>query len=841
TNSFTVDTQAPVIDHFRLLNPHYGKNWYDRIRESTISLEIQYDEKYPQSASIDAGSLKDPDPNYDPPAGDNQIITFDVDIYTAIDGNYVLTAYLIDRAGNVSADTLLAQIDTTPPRDSRAQSPQISSTPTFTVSWAGGTDGSGVGLSGEYDVFVAIDGEWRIWKKRFSGKSDNYNGQFGHNYSFEAVAYDLLGHREDSIGVAESETAVIYSEIDTIPPIAPIDLMANGANPSRWQISNSFIITWQNPFDPSNLSRALYKLGAPPGSNFDTTATASTIPPLKITATEEFGQMLYLWLMDGSNNVDYRNHAAINLRYDATPPVVKIKCPLHQDRMKETIPVCASIFDVTIKEFQLDYQMDWHREWQFLYKNSLVHSCEDSMLFNWQNSNDSGSVHLKLTAYDKNGLSSSDSVVFILENENSPRPTAKILQPKNRAYVNGWISIQGYAADVNFLKYCIRLVGNGKDSLLVESIVQKRNEELHAFDSKKLSDGVYALQLIAWNHQQRCSGDVVQIIVDNSPPVARLISPSTDTISCCVEIDGVALDANLNQKIVRYAQMGEADPTKYIFIGHDFGKWDTRELNGYYQLYLKVTDHGGLSAEDSRLFYIDNQRYDPQQRFTKRCENAFLTIYPNSYPAAIICLQKVEKEDIQIDPNQLAVTDIIYEIYSSRNRMHFEKRALLSFDYSNLSTGIVDEEKLIIYRKKNNGWKLAGGTPDVQTKEIYTSIDSMGIYALCENGASQQPDGDDLDLSCQPRVFSPKNPGAENSVTISFYLKTAQEVTIRIYNPSGRIVKNLIENKYSSPGNNVIMWDGTDSSGRHCRSGLYIIVTRTKSKVKNQTIMVLNN
>ncbi|MBD3287411.1 hypothetical protein GF337_01290, partial [candidate division KSB1 bacterium] len=46
TNSFTVDTQAPVIDHFRLLNPHYGKNWYDRIRESTISLEIQYDEKY---------------------------------------------------------------------------------------------------------------------------------------------------------------------------------------------------------------------------------------------------------------------------------------------------------------------------------------------------------------------------------------------------------------------------------------------------------------------------------------------------------------------------------------------------------------------------------------------------------------------------------------------------------------------------------------------------------------------------------------------------------------------------------------------------------------------------
>ena len=315
--------------------------------------------------------MRDPEPETDLLAGEDLLISFEIDISMAIDGNYVLTAFLADRAGNVSEDTVLVHIDTTPPQNTRTQSPAISSTPTFTVSWSGGTDKNGVGLADEFDVFVAIDGEWSTWKKRFAGKSDNYNGQFGHSYAFEAVAYDLLGHREDSTGVPESVTDVVFSMIDTIPPIAPIDLMANGANPSRWQISNSFVITWHNPFDPSNLTRSFYKLGTAPESNFDTTGTASTIPPLKIQATQEFGQLLYLWLMDGSGNIDYHNNAFVNLRYDATPPVVEITSPAYQETKKSAVPVCASISDMTIKEFHLEYRMDWDREWRFLYKNYL--------------------------------------------------------------------------------------------------------------------------------------------------------------------------------------------------------------------------------------------------------------------------------------------------------------------------------------------------------------------------------------------------------------------------------------------------------------------------------------
>ncbi len=841
TRKFIIDTNAPSIDYVHLLNPHYGKNWYDRIRESTISLEIQYDEDWPEIASIDAGLLRDPEPETELLAGENLRISFEIDIAMAIDGNYVLTACLKDRAGNTSEDTVLVHIDTTPPQNTRTQSPAISSTPTFTVSWSGGTDGNGVGLADEFDVFVAIDGEWNTWKKRFAGKSDNYNGQFGHSYAFEAVAYDLLGHREDSTGVPESVTEVVFSMIDTIPPIAPIDLMANGANPSRWQISNSFIITWHNPFDPSNLSHSFYKLGTAPESNFDTTGTASTIPPLKIEATQEFGQMLYLWLMDGSGNIDYQNNAAVNVRYDATSPVVEITCPAYQETKKDIVPICASISDITIKEFQLEYRMDWDQQWQFLCKKSLSHSCIDSTLFTWQNSIDSGTVQLKLTAFDKNGLSAADSTVFILANDYLPRPTAKILRPTNQAYVNGWMIILGYATDDDFLKYTLHLHRSEVDSLLVESAIPKQNTELHAFDTQKVPDGHYDLILKAWNKNLIYSVDIVSIIIDNTPPVAYIISPSADTISCSVKIQGVAEDSNLHQMTLHYSPMGVTEQSKFILIDNQFGEWNTIDLNGYYLLHLTVTDQGGLMSSESRAFYVDNRRYEPQLGFTKRCEDALLTIYPNSYPPAIICLEKLNQEDIQYDPEKLGLTDIIYEIYSSSDQAHFYKKSLLTLDFSGLTPGHFNEEKLTIFRQDHDVWQLVGGTPDMELKEISTTIDSLGIYALCENRNVHQRLEDDMELSCQPRVFSPNDPSAENSLTISFFMPTAQEVTIRIFNPSGRIVRNLVENKNIGPGQNVETWDGMDGAGRYCRSGLYIVVIKSGSYMKNQTVMILNN
>lgn len=107
--------------------------------------------------------------------------------------------------------------------------------------------------------------------------------------------------------------------IDSEAPGIPVNLFANGANPSPWQQNNQFTITWENPPDSSQIVRAYYKLGSSPIINFDTTATVranfSSEPEIHVAATQENGQMLHLWLEDSLGNSSFQNHASVELRY----------------------------------------------------------------------------------------------------------------------------------------------------------------------------------------------------------------------------------------------------------------------------------------------------------------------------------------------------------------------------------------------------------------------------------------------------------------------------------------------------------------------------------------------
>lgn len=109
---------------------------------------------------------------------------------------------------------------------------------------------------------------------------------------------------------------------DTTPPPAPQNLTANGSNPSPWKNTPGFTISWTNPSDPSGIARAYYKLGTAPTSNADTTGSAPGTPPFNLNATQQGGQLLYVWLKDGAHNTNYQNNASVNLRYDGTAPSV---------------------------------------------------------------------------------------------------------------------------------------------------------------------------------------------------------------------------------------------------------------------------------------------------------------------------------------------------------------------------------------------------------------------------------------------------------------------------------------------------------------------------------------
>lgn len=67
--------------------------------------------------------------------------------------------------------------------------------------------------------------------------------------------------------------------------------------------------------------------------------------------------------------------------------------------------------------------------------------------------------------------------------------------------------------------------------------------------------------------------------------------------------------------------------------------------------------------------------------------------------------------------------------------------------------------------------------------------------------------------SAFPNPFNP-------STTISFTLKTAETVTVDIYNQKGQLVKTLV-NSPMTAGTHSVNWNGTDAKGTNVASGLY--------------------
>ena len=332
------DATPPRIDSLVITNAQFMGRWLNPDSASQAIVRVYFEEQFPDSARLFTGALQGELAGTNIEGDEIKFVEFQLPLADVADGCYRIKGVVADSAGNAAEDTLQLCIDSTPPVNAIAVSPEVSLSNEFTVSWAGenqGSDGDGSGLSGEYDIRIRIDqGQWFFWLQREKRLSAAYVGVHGHTYSFEIAAWDNVGNREPFLGQAETSTLIDTAFVDETAPEAPSHVLASGGNPSPWQNTPQFEVTWEDPVDPSGIGHVYYKLGEAPQYDADTTGVASADKPLIVTATQEYGQMLHIWLDDGKGNVDYRNHASVLLRYDATPPVIdstKALDPLYAD------------------------------------------------------------------------------------------------------------------------------------------------------------------------------------------------------------------------------------------------------------------------------------------------------------------------------------------------------------------------------------------------------------------------------------------------------------------------------------------------------------------------------
>jgi ice-binding like protein len=95
------------------------------------------------------------------------------------------------------------------------------------------------------------------------------------------------------------------------------------------------------------------------------------------------------------------------------------------------------------------------------------------------------------------------------------------------------------------------------------------------------------------------------------------------------------------------------------------------------------------------------------------------------------------------------------------------------------------------------------------------SLDGNVVTVPANNTAGVTPDG-----GVPNRVSLARNPLRSESATIRFGLAKADRVGIKVYDVSGRMVRDLLD-RHFEPGEHEVMWDRLDSSGRSVSRGLY--------------------
>jgi hypothetical protein len=140
-----------------------------------------------------------------------------------------------------------------------------------------------------------IDARYNYWN---SVNTDTIN----------AKIYDYFD--DFNMGIAYYKPFLKAPFSDTAAPLGPLNLAANGLNPSSGTIDSFFVITWTNPLDASGVAEYYYKLLSPPISSFDTTGTFHASPD---TILVPQGGSLYVWLVDSSGNMNYQNADSVLL------------------------------------------------------------------------------------------------------------------------------------------------------------------------------------------------------------------------------------------------------------------------------------------------------------------------------------------------------------------------------------------------------------------------------------------------------------------------------------------------------------------------------------------------
>lgn len=375
-----------------------------------------------------------------------------------------------------------------------------------------------------------------------------------------------------------------------------------------------------------------------------------------------------------------------------------------------------------------------------------------------------------------------------------------------------------------------------------------------------LADGCYVLRVRTRDRAGNVDSTpaVFAFEVDAQLPQALILSPSSgEAVRDSLLIRGEADDPRFKQYRLEVRSV-VTDPWQLLSESTTpvtnglLGGWNTKNVtDGEYELRLSVMDTLGLNGVDVERVVVDNQ-FPPAERTSPAIvvsedggevfttdQEVHLYFAPRAFSADAL---------VTIIPSGCSSSP---EVSGSGNRsilagyrvswgdQELRKPAILNLSLENVPEEVPRGMLAIHYSVDCSSWERIGGTPSEDGTRLSTSIRLGGVYVVDLDAG---PVGNATTLSTlgfTPRIFSPDRASAAHEVAIDFSLGRRAEVTIKVYNRAGRLVKELVSTETLNAGVNLVRWNGRDLNGLVVPDGLYLVSVEALGHRQTATIAVV--
>ena len=380
--------------------------------------------------------------------------------------------------------------------------------------------------------------------------------------------------------------------------------------------------------------------------------------------------------------------------------------------------------------------------------------------------------------------------------------------------------------------------------------------------AQALTDGVHELRVRARDELALTDSTTLwRFTVDAAPPAPRLAYPVFgQAVRDSVTIRGTADDPRFLSYRVEVRPEGASswDSTVATALGEGFERvvdgvlagWNTAGYaEGSYELRVAEFDVLGLTGATTVAVIVDNAPPWSDQTTPAKVSAAMGgDVYTTGADAHLYFPPHAVSEDAVVTLEARDASALPTPLPTGAHPLHggFDMswsvgRLLkpVSFDLA-VPVGGSPTAGVALWRYDPvGGWVRHGGTPTSDGTRVSAPITQAGHYALFAGGPETPGQAEVSAMSLAPRVFSPSGAFARATIEIGFTLGRAGNVSVRVYNRGGRLVRQLADGMPMGPGANLVRWDGTDRDGRPAVSGLYLVTLEAFGLKRTSTLVVI--